>query len=107
MNLTFAPLFTLIYGVLAIVGGVIGYKQAGSQVSLISGIISGFLLLIAAYMLYGRSPAGPLLAGIVSLVLVIVFVIRLIKTRKFMPAGLMVIMGVINLASLSTLFTSV
>lgn len=107
MNLTFAPLFTLIYGVLAIVGGAIGYKQAGSQVSLISGIISGFLLLIAAYMLYGRSPAGPLLAGIVSLVLVVVFVIRLIKTRKFMPAGLMVIMGVINLASLSTLFTSV
>lgn len=107
MNLTFAPLFTLIYGVLAIVGGAIGYKQAGSQVSLISGIISGFLLLIAAYMLYGRSPAGPLLAGVVSLVLVIVFIIRLIKTRKFMPAGLMIIMGVINLASLSTLFTSV
>jgi len=107
INLTFAPLTTLIYGVLSIVGGVIGYKQAGSQVSLISGIISGFLLLIAAYMLYGRSPAGPLLAGVVSLVLVIVFVIRLIKTRKFMPAGLMIIMGVINLAALLPLFTSV
>ncbi len=107
MNLTFAPLFTLIYGILAIAGGAIGYRQAGSQVSLISGVISGFLLLIAAYMLYGRSPAGPLLAGVVSLVLVIVFIIRLIKTRKFMPAGLMIIMGVVNLISLSTLFTSV
>lgn len=107
MNLTFAPLFTLIYGVLAIAGGVIGYKQAGSQVSLISGFVSGLLLLIAAYLLYGRSQAGPLLAGVVSLVLVIVFIIRLAKTRKFMPAGLMIIMGVINLISLSTLFTSV
>lgn len=107
MNLTFAPLFTLIYGILAIAGGAIGYKQAGSQVSLISGFISGLLLLIAAYMLYGRSPAGPLLAGVVSLVLVIVFIIRLLKTRKFMPAGLMIVMGVINLISLSTLFTSV
>ncbi len=107
MNLTFAPLVTLVYGILAIVGGAIGYKQAGSQASLISGMISGFLLLIAAYMLYGRSPAGPLLAGVVSLVLVIVFIIRLAKTRKFMPAGLMIIVGVINLISLSTLFTSV
>ncbi len=107
MNLTFAPLVTLIYGILAIVGGAIGYQQAGSQASLISGVISGFLLLIAAYMLYGRSPAGPLLAGVVSLVLVIVFIIRLAKTRKFMPAGLMIIVGVINLISLSTLFTSV
>ncbi|MGB3790918.1 MAG: TMEM14 family protein [Phormidesmis sp.] len=107
MNLTFAPLVTLVYSILAIVGGAIGYKQAGSQASLISGMISGFLLLIAAYMLYGRSPAGPLLAGVVSLVLVIVFIIRLAKTRKFMPAGLMIIVGVINLISLSTLFTSV
>ena len=107
MNLTFAPLVTLIYGILAIAGGAIGYRQAGSQVSLISGLISGLLLLIAAYMLYGRSPAGPLLAAIVSLALVIVFVIRLAKTRKFMPAGVMIIMGVINLVSLATLFTSV
>jgi len=105
-GITLPPLLTLLYGVLSIVGGIIGYRQAGSQVSLISGIISGFLLLIGAYLLYGASPAGPIFAGAVTLALVIVFIVRLIKTRKFMPAGLMVIVGVANLLSLWTLFTT-
>lgn len=95
-----AAFVTLLYGVLAIVGGAIGYKQAGSQVSLISGFISGLLLLIGAYLLFGGSAMGPTLSAIVSLLLVIVFAIRLAKTRKFMPAGLMIIVGVINLATL-------
>ncbi|MGD1897226.1 MAG: TMEM14 family protein [Phormidesmis sp.] len=105
--MTLAPIFTLIYGIAAIAGGAIGYKQAGSQVSLISGLVSGLLLLIGAYFLLGGSPAGPLIAGIVSIVLIIVFSIRLAKTRKFMPAGLMIILGVINLVSLWTLFNAV
>ncbi|MEL6940671.1 MAG: TMEM14 family protein [Cyanobacteria bacterium J06598_1] len=107
MSFTFAPVFTLLYGILAIAGGAIGYQQAGSQVSLISGFISGLLLLIAAYLLFGGSPAGPLISGVVTLVLIIVFSIRLAKTRKFMPAGLMIMMGVINLISLWTLFNAV
>jgi len=94
---------TLLFGILAIVGGAIGYKQAGSQVSLMSGFISGLLLLISAYLLFGGSPAGPLLSGIVSLLLVIVFIARLVKTRKFMPAGLMIIFGLINLITVWSL----
>ncbi|MBE9038201.1 TMEM14 family protein [aff. Roholtiella sp. LEGE 12411] len=35
---------TLYYGILALVGGIIGYVQANSQVSLLSGSISGLLL---------------------------------------------------------------
>lgn len=107
MNISIAPLFTLLYGILSIVGGAIGYKQAGSQVSLMSGFISGLLLLISAYLLYGGAAAGPLLSGIVTLVLVVVFSIRLAKTRKFMPAGLMIIVGVANLVALWSLFSAV
>ncbi len=103
MPLLLAPILTLIYGILAIVGGAIGYKQAGSQASLISGLVSGLLLLIGAYLLFGGSLSGALLAGVVSSVLVIVFSIRLAKTRKFMPAGLMIILGVINLIALWSL----
>ena len=103
----FAAFTTLIYGILSIVGGFIGYKQASSQVSLISGLISGLLLLIGAYLLFGGSPAGPTLAAIVSIVLIVVFAIRLAKTRKFMPAGLMIIFGVLNLAALWTLMSAV
>ncbi|MEL6158157.1 MAG: TMEM14 family protein [Cyanobacteria bacterium J06623_5] len=96
----FAPLVTLLYGVLAIAGGAIGYKQAGSQVSLISGFISGLLLLIGAYLMFGGIRLGPILSASVSLLLIIVFIIRLVKTKKFMPAGLMVACGIINLIAL-------
>ncbi|MEL6900953.1 MAG: TMEM14 family protein [Cyanobacteria bacterium J06606_4] len=96
----FAPLVTLLYGLLAIAGGAIGYKQAGSQVSLISGFISGLLLLIGAYLMFGGVRLGPILSASVSLLLIIVFIARLIKTKKFMPAGLMVAVGIINLIAL-------
>lgn len=77
-----------------------GYQKARSQVSLISGLISGLLLLIGAYLLFGGVLAGLFLSGVVSLLLVIVFVIRLVKTKKFMPAGLMVAFGIMNLICL-------
>jgi uncharacterized membrane protein (UPF0136 family) len=95
-----AALTTLVYGILSIAGGAIGYKQAGSQVSLISGLISGLLLLVGAYFLFGGTATGLFMSGIVSLLLVIVFVARLVKTKKFMPAGLMIIFGAVNLAVL-------
>ncbi|MEL7512359.1 MAG: TMEM14 family protein, partial [Cyanobacteria bacterium J06554_3] len=44
-NFPIAPLSTLLFGILTILGGAIGFKQAGSQVSLMSGFISGLLLL--------------------------------------------------------------
>lgn len=93
-------LITLTYGLLAVIGGVIGYTKAGSKVSLISGIVSGILLIVGAALYGSGNPAGLLLAQIVTLVLVIVFIVRLVKTRKFMPAGLMVIAGVITLIAL-------
>lgn len=100
VNVPIAAITTLAYGLLSIVGGVMGYQKAGSQVSLISGLISGLLLLIGGYLLFGGALSGLMLSGVVSLLLVIVFVIRLIKTKKFMPAGLMVAFGVMNLICL-------
>lgn len=89
-----AGVATIIYGVLALVGGAIGYLKAKSKPSLISGIISGILLLIASLMQLQGNAAGVILALVVTAALVIVFTVRLIKTRKFMPAGLMTIAGV-------------
>ncbi|MGB7084686.1 MAG: TMEM14 family protein [Phormidesmis sp.] len=101
-NIPIPAISTLIFGIMAIAGGAIGYKQAGSQVSLMSGLISGLLLLLGAYLLFGGSAAGPALSAVVSLLLVIVFLVRLSKTRKFMPAGLMIILGLVNLGLLWT-----
>lgn len=92
-----ANIALILYGVLAIVGGVIGYKTAGSKVSLISGSISGVILLIAGIASILEQGWGLTLGSIVSAILIVVFISRLWKTRKFMPAGLMIIAGAIVL----------
>lgn len=96
MNLSIVAAFT--YGILAIVGGVIGYIQATSRVSLLSGSISGLLLILAAYFQLQGQTWGLTLAVLVTAVLVVFFAFRLAKTRKFMPAGLMTILGILALA---------
>lgn len=85
------------YGILAVVGGIIGYVQAKSKASLISGSISGILLIIAGILQLQGQSAGLILATVITAVLVIVFGIRLTKTRKFMPAGLMSVLGLVAL----------
>ncbi|MDB9349840.1 TMEM14 family protein [Nodularia spumigena] len=95
MNLSIIA--ALAYGILAVIGGIIGYIQANSQVSLFSGIISGLLLILAAYLQIQGLAWASILAVLLTLILVIFFALRLAKTRKFMPAGLMVILGMLAL----------
>jgi uncharacterized membrane protein (UPF0136 family) len=85
------------YGTLAILGGVLGYVKAKSQMSLISGIVSSILLFAGGVgQLQGLSWGLPL-SVIVTVGLVIVFGVRLAKTRNFMPAGLMIVAGIVAL----------
>lgn len=85
------------YGILVLIGGIAGYAKAKSQVSLISGSISGVLLLIAGIWQLSGNSGGNFLALVVTAVLIVVFALRLVKTRKFMPAGLVLIAGVVTL----------
>lgn len=96
MNLSIVAAFA--YGILSIIGGIIGYIQATSKVSLLSGSISGLLLIFAAYFQLQGQAWGSILAVLVTAVLVVFFAFRLAKTRKFMPAGLMTILGMLALA---------
>ena len=96
------------YGILAIVGGIIGYVQAQSKASLISGGVSGLLLILGGVVQLQGQAWGLILAIVVTAVLVVVFAIRLSKTRKVMPAGLMTVLGVTALVvMLKQLFTPV
>jgi len=83
-----------VYIALLLAGGLMGYLKAGSKVSLITAAVFAVALAAAGYagMIYGAQVVLALL-----LVLLVVFALRLLKTRKFMPAGLMV---VVTLAAL-------
>lgn len=81
------------YGLLALVGGVLGYTKGNSKISLISGGICGVLLIIGGVLQWQGIPWGLTLAIAVSILLIAVFIVRLIKTRKLMPATLMIVAG--------------
>ncbi|NJK69247.1 MAG: hypothetical protein HC789_11920 [Microcoleus sp. CSU_2_2] len=88
------------YGILTLVGGIMGYVKAKSQPSLISGLVSGLLLIFAGTaQLMGQS-WGLTLAAAISAVLVIVFIVRLVKTQKFMPAGMLILASLASLGAI-------
>jgi uncharacterized membrane protein (UPF0136 family) len=83
-----------IYIVLLIVGGMIGFLKAGSKISLILSVaFAAILSLCAAHVVFQAYMADIVLAA-----LLVVFGVRLAKTRKFMPSGLMLIITVAALA---------
>ena len=76
-----------IYIVLLVIGGVMGFVKGKSRISLIMSLAFAIpLSLIAMGKLKVVHLEDILLAA-----LLVVFGIRLVKTRKFMPGGLMVV----------------
>ena len=91
-----AKIYFIIFGLLTIVGGIIGYTTKGSMASIIAGSVSGILLLAGAFLLPNNSTAGLALAGIVSILLAGRFIPAFIKTGDLMPAGMMSVLSVIG-----------
>jgi len=83
-----------IYIILLVIGGLIGFFKGKSRVSLIMSVsFAAALSLCAAQIIFQAYVADILLA-----VLLVVFGMRLAKTKKFMPSGMML---VITLAALA------
>ena len=83
-----------IYIVLLVIGGLIGFFKGKSQVSLImSASFAAALSLCAANIIFKEYVADILLAA-----LLVVFAIRVVKTKKFMPAGMMLVITLTTLA---------
>ncbi|HOX55544.1 MAG TPA: TMEM14 family protein [Candidatus Paceibacterota bacterium] len=82
-----------IYIVLLVIGGLIGFLKARSKVSLIMSVaFAAALSLCAADVIF-----QPYVADILLAALLVVFGLRLVKMRKFMPAGLMLVVTVLAL----------
>jgi uncharacterized membrane protein (UPF0136 family) len=83
-----------IYIILLVIGGLIGFFKGKSQVSLIMSVaFAAALSLCAAGIIF-----QPYVADILLAALLVVFSMRLVKTKKFVPSGLMLVITIVALA---------
>ena len=88
----------LVYALIIAAGGMMGYVSAKSTASLISGFISGVLLLVAFALSLRNPKVGFALAALIALGLGIFFLVRFLHTGKWMPAGISVVLSAVMLA---------
>ncbi len=82
------------FAAVSFLGGLLGFVRAGSRASLIAGIVSAVLLVIAAVLV--PSWVAYVLALLVSLVLLIHFGRSYLAKRKPMPALPMIVLSVVS-----------
>lgn len=85
------------YALFLIAGAFMG-KRAGSKMSLYMGLGSGILVLAGYAVSLQNAVAGYTFLTAVSAALFVVFAVRLVKTRKFMPAGALFLVNGLFLA---------
>jgi uncharacterized membrane protein (UPF0136 family) len=82
-------LLVIFFGILTLVGGLMGYVSASSLPSLIAGSLAGTLLIISGIAMWKRSVLGYFAACALCVILLIFFGNRFWQTGKLMPPGLM------------------
>ena len=82
-----------VYGMLLIVGGVMGMVKAGSLVSMIAGGIAGVIALVGLWISLSDPATGLLIGALLALLLTGMFINRFMATRKLMPAGMVLILS--------------
>jgi uncharacterized membrane protein (UPF0136 family) len=93
----FANTVLWIYIVLLLFGGLIGFFKAKSRVSLISSSVFAAVLVLTQTGIF-KASVSLILVNVLLAALLVVFAIRLAKTKKFMPSGLMLILTILTLA---------
>ena len=93
MNLPEATV--VIYGALVALGGLMGYLKARSLPSLVLGLLFGVALILSALFAGAESGVPADLPLWLVLGLTVLSLYRLNVTRRFMPAGLLVLLGAV------------
>lgn len=92
-----------LFGLLVLVGGIIGYATAGSMASLIAGSAFGLGLLASGMGVSRGKKVGFLFAPLLTLLLIVLLGYRSVETGEFVPSGLIAVLGVVALALYFTL----
>lgn len=91
------------YGLLLLIGGIIGHFKAGSNASLIMGGISAVIAIGSSIAMFKKYLFGETVALVLSFILTLFFAYRFYLTLKFMPPGFM---GIISLIVFGVLFST-
>ncbi|MGH7829164.1 MAG: TMEM14 family protein [Candidatus Binatia bacterium] len=88
---------TLLFGLLVLGGGIIGYTTAGSMASLIAGSAFGLGLLASGLGVLRGKNMGFLFAPLLTLLLIAVLGYRFVQSGEFIPSGLIAVLGLVAL----------
>ena len=96
----------IIYGLLVLAGGIIGFVKSHSEASLVAGVLAGTALIYSGVRIRKGNvlKANPLewsIAFFTTGVLAIFFCYRFALSYAFMPAGLMGILSITTLTFLT------
>jgi uncharacterized membrane protein (UPF0136 family) len=101
----YSDILLYIYGILLILGGAMGYVKARSTPSLVAGVVCGIIAIILGFR-YAWHYA-PYAALLLALFLIFVMGRRYLRTRKPMPAllivGLSAVVAVVQVYNLVTI----
>lgn len=93
--MTLTPISVLwVYIILLVAGGTVGFLKAQSKMSLLMSVGFAALLTLCAMKII----PNPMVADIILVVLLVFFWMRVVKSKKFMPMGMMTILTIITLA---------
>jgi uncharacterized membrane protein (UPF0136 family) len=85
--------YYVIFALLTLVGGIIGFVKSKSLVSILAGSVSGVLLVAASFMLPGRPIRAYVIGLLVSVLLAGKFVPDFIHKKAIVPGGLMAVLS--------------
>jgi len=92
------------YIVLLLVGGLIGFFKGKSKVSLITSAVFAAILILTTLRSVFQPNFALTVANVTLVTLLLVFAVRLGKTKKFMPSGLILMATIAVLALLNIKF---
>ena len=87
----------LLYGLLVLIGGLIGHLKAASTASLIAGTTFGVLLMISSIGMFKDKLFPSYIAILLTFLLDTFFTYRFLVTYKFFPSGLMSLISLVVL----------
>ena len=89
-----------IYIVLLVLGGLIGFLKAKSKISLLTSVAFAIVLSLSAIRVDGKDILPIEVSwGILSF-LALIFLVRLLRTKKFMPSGMMLLVTAVTIVAM-------